>query len=139
MSADEVALAIDWAAGEGWNPGLSDAVSVRAADPGGFLSARLDGRLVGSIASVRYGQGYGFIGLYIVDPSLRGQGIGTLLWDAGMARQSGRTCGLDGVVAMQDAYARSGFVLAHRNVRYGGTLDAFPGGAVVTLALQPAG
>ena len=32
-----------------------------------------------------------------------------------------RTVGLDGVVAQQANYARSGFVLAHRNMRFGGT------------------
>ena len=35
-----------------------------------------------------------------------------------------RTIGLDGVVEQQANYARSGFVLAHRNVRYGGTAAA---------------
>jgi hypothetical protein len=29
--------AIDWAAGEGWNPGIDDAGCFLATDPGGFL------------------------------------------------------------------------------------------------------
>ena len=37
-----------------------------------------------------------------------------------MARFGTRTVGLDGVIAQQGNYARSGFVLAHRNIRYGG-------------------
>ena len=37
MSPDEVALAVEWAAQEGWNPGLHDDFSFHAADPGGFL------------------------------------------------------------------------------------------------------
>ncbi len=37
-----------------------------------------------------------------------------------------RTVGLDGVVAQQENYARSGFVLAHRNVRYGGSPQIDP-------------
>ncbi|MFL5079170.1 MAG: GNAT family N-acetyltransferase, partial [Microvirga sp.] len=45
---------------------------------------------------------------------------GLRLWQAGMARLEGRTVGLDGVVAQQANYARSGFVLAHRNIRFGG-------------------
>ncbi len=120
MTADEVATTIDWAAAEGWNPGLADAGCFRSADPDGFLAARLAGRLVGSISLVGYGSGFGFLGLYIVVPELRGRGIGTQLWSAAMDRQGDRIVGLDGVVAMQDSYARSGFRLAHRNVRYGG-------------------
>ena len=53
-------------------------------------------------------------------PDWRGRGIGMRLWEAGMARLGTRAVGLDGVVAMQDAYRRSGFALAHRNVRYEG-------------------
>ena len=37
MTQDEVELAIDWAAREGWNPGLHDAACYYAADPNGFL------------------------------------------------------------------------------------------------------
>ena len=37
MSAGDVALAVEWAAQEGWNPGLHDAECFRAADPRGFF------------------------------------------------------------------------------------------------------
>ena len=40
-SLDEVRLILDWAAAEGWNPGLSDAEAFLAADPEGFLLGRL--------------------------------------------------------------------------------------------------
>lgn len=49
-----------------------------------------------------------------------GQGLGWALWQAGMAHLGARAVGLDGVVAQQDNYRRSGFALAHRNVRYEG-------------------
>ena len=39
MSGDEVELAIELAAREGWNPGLHDARCFFEADPGGFLIA----------------------------------------------------------------------------------------------------
>src|SRR3954468_917648 len=42
-SLDEVRLILDWAAAEGWNPGLHDAEAFLAADPEGFLLGRLDG------------------------------------------------------------------------------------------------
>src|SRR5829696_7465537 len=119
-SRHEFDLALQWAAQEGWNPGLSDADCFYAADPEGFLLALRDGEPVASISVVRYGSDFGFLGLYIVRPELRGRGYGHQLWQAGMARLEGRTVGLDGVVAQQENYRRSGFSLAHRNIRYGG-------------------
>jgi len=120
MTPAELDLAIEWAAEEGWNPGLADAASFHAADPEGFLMAFRDGAPVASISVVRYAAAFGFLGFYIVRPPFRGRGYGLRLWQAGMARLEGRTVGLDGVVAQQANYARSGFVLAHRNIRFGG-------------------
>ncbi len=34
MALDDLALAVDWAAAEGWNPGVDDARAFMAADPG---------------------------------------------------------------------------------------------------------
>lgn len=120
MTLPELEMVLDWAAMEGWNPGLQDAASFYAADPGGFLLGVLDGEPVASIFAVRYGAGFGFIGGYIVRPEFRGKGYGMAVWRAGMARLAGRNVGLDGVPAQQANYARSGFRLAHRNVRYEG-------------------
>ncbi|GGZ72181.1 GNAT family N-acetyltransferase [Streptomyces subrutilus] len=115
----------DWAEEEGWNPGDSDRFAFAAADPEGFLIGRLDGEPVACISAVRYGTGFGFIGFYIARPAVRGQGYGIRLWRAGMERLSGRLVGLDGVVAQQDNYRRSGFRSAWNNVR----LEGVPEGA----------
>ena len=37
MSEADLELALDWAAAEGWNPGLHDAHCFYAADPEGFF------------------------------------------------------------------------------------------------------
>ncbi|WP_175041622.1 GNAT family N-acetyltransferase [Duganella vulcania] len=120
MSEAELNIALDWAAIEGWNPGLHDAACFYAADPSGFLIGVLDGEPVASIFAVKYGTGFGFIGGYIVKPAWRGHGHGWAMWQAAMARLAGRNVGLDGVVAQQANYAKSGFRLAHRNFRYEG-------------------
>lgn len=120
MTPAELDLAVEWAAREGWNPGLDDAACFRAADPGGFLMAFRDGAPAATISVVNYGPGFGFLGFYICRPDLRGQGIGWRLWQAGMARHGDRVVGLDGVVDQQDNYRKSGFVLAHRNIRHSG-------------------
>jgi hypothetical protein len=101
-------------------PALHDAHCFHAADTSGFSGGYVGGQPVATISVVRYGNAHGFLGLYIVDPAHRGQGLGLQLWQAGMTHLSGRTVGLDGVVAQQDNYRRSGFALAWRNARYEG-------------------
>jgi ribosomal protein S18 acetylase RimI-like enzyme len=117
MSRDEVALAIEWAAQEGWNPGLHDAETFPAADPRGFFVGTLKGKPVASISVVKYEPGFAFLGLYIVRPEWRGRGLGWALWCNATATAAGRQVGLDGVVAQQANYRKSGFELAWRNVR----------------------
>jgi len=124
MSRTELDLGIDWAAAEGWNPGLHDADAFHAADPQGYFVGLLDDEPIGMIAAVRYGEGFGFIGFYIVRPAWRGRGHGLALWQAGMQSLSGRLVGLDGVVAQQANYQRSGFELAYNNIRHQGTAMA---------------
>lgn len=128
MTKDELVLGLDWAADEGWNPGLFDAESFHAADPDGFLLGELDGEPIGSVSAVRYGTEFGFLGFYIVKPAYRGQGYGLRLWRAAMDRLGSRNVGLDDVLAQQNNYCRSGFKLAYRNIRHAGV----GGGSVPT-------
>lgn len=127
LSEAEVGQALDWAAAEGWNPGLDDATPFRAADPDGFLGLFEDGALVATISVVTYGARFAFLGFYIVRPDRRGHGLGFRLWQAGLDHAGTRTVGLDGVVAQQENYRRSGFVLAHRNVRHTGRINGAGG------------
>lgn len=117
MDRSDLDTAVSWAAAEGWNPGLADADAFLATDPGGFLMTRVDGAPAACISVVAYDGTFGFLGFYIAAPAFRGRGLGWSTWQAGMARLGSRVVGLDGVVAQQDNYRRSGFVLAHRNVR----------------------
>jgi hypothetical protein len=43
MRPDEISIAVNWAAAEGWNPGLADDACFAAADPEGFFIGELDG------------------------------------------------------------------------------------------------
>ena len=47
MSHAEVGELVQWAADEGWNPGLHDAELFWATDPDAFIAADLDGELIG--------------------------------------------------------------------------------------------
>lgn len=137
LRPQEIQIAVDWAAAEGWNPGLADSACFGAVDPGGFLVAEADGAPAAVISVVNYDTRFAFLGFYIVRPDLRGRGIGLRLWRAGLAHAGARTIGLDGVLAQQANYARQGFVFAHRNIRFAGTPGPGDAGATVDLADIP--
>ncbi len=123
-SAAEVALMLDWAAEEGWNPGLDDAAAFYAADPEGFFVAEADGAPVAAISVVNHDPTMAFLGLYLCRPDYRGRGIGFALWQHALAHAGDRTVGLDGVAAQQANYAKSGFAPAGATRRFMGQLEA---------------
>ena len=123
MSRNDIDIAINWAANEGWNPGLHDADSFYSADPDGFLLGRLENEPVSMISAIRYGDTFGFIGFYIVKPKFRGSGYGMQIWKAAMRHLEGRNIGLDGVIEQQDNYHKSNFKLAYNNIRQLGNVD----------------
>jgi GNAT superfamily N-acetyltransferase len=118
MTRQEVDIPIEWAAAEGWNPGLYDADCFHAADPHGFFIGLVNNEPVATISAVKYGDSFGFVGFYIVKPKYRGKGYGIEMWNAGLTYLNGRTIGLDGVLSQQRNYQKSGFISACRNVRY---------------------
>lgn len=125
MQRDELDKAVSWARDEGWNPGLHDAAAFWNCDPSGFWALELDGKMIGSLSAVSYANRFGFIGFFIVQPAYRGRGHGSRLWNAVRRNLEqrlvpGAAIGLDGVFAMQDSYAKDGFVFSHRNVRMEG-------------------
>ena len=139
MRPDEISIAVNWAAAEGWNPGLADDACFAAVDPEGFLIGELDGAPAATVSCVNYSASFAFLGFYIVREDLRGRGYGRRMWDAAIAHAGPRVIGLDGVVAQQQNYRKSGFELAYANVRYGGVVAASqaPEAGVMALADVP--
>lgn len=126
MSLADLRLVLDWAAAEGWNPGLGDAEAFYAADPGGFLIGRVGGAPVAAVSVVRHDPGFAFLGLYLCHPDWRGRGHGWAIWQAGLSLAGGRTIGLDGVAAQRKNYRRSGFVGTERTIRHAGAVPISP-------------
>jgi GNAT superfamily N-acetyltransferase len=123
MTRSEVDVLVEWAAREGWNPGIHDAELFWATDPAAFIAADLEGEWIGGGAITSYRGEFGFMGFFIVRPEYRGRGLGNMLWHARRERlltrlRSGASIGLDGVFAMQAYYASGGFVLSHRDMRF---------------------
>jgi GNAT superfamily N-acetyltransferase len=119
MTEAEMALAVDLAAREGWNPGLHDAEAFYRTDPEGFIIALKGDEPVGCVSAVSYGQAYGFIGFFIVLPEYRGGTIGVKIGERALERLAGVDCiGIDGVFAKVRNYVHWGFHLAYRNLRF---------------------
>jgi GNAT superfamily N-acetyltransferase len=139
MTRADLDIAIEWAAAEGWNPGLYDADSFYAADPNGFLLGLLGDEPVATISVVKYGASFGFLGFYIVKPQFRSQGYGIQIWKAGLKYLEGRNIGLDGVTAQQENYKKSGFAWAYANIRQQGmgTGQVPADGGIVSLGTLP--
>jgi GNAT superfamily N-acetyltransferase len=128
-----------WCADEGWNPGDHDGPCFLAQDPEGFFVGRIGGEPVSAVSVVNYGDAFAFLGLYLVKPEFRGRGHGLATWQAALPRAGGRTVGLDGVVAQQDNYRKSGFQDAHRTVRYVGEVTSDGSGPAAAVPLAQAG
>ena len=110
MTRTEVDLAIDFANKEGWNPGIHDAETFYLTDPHGFFVGLWDGVPVSSISAVAYGDSFGFLGFYLVQPQFRGRGLGTEIWKRGLQHLAGRNVGLDAVLAQQKLYETPGIL-----------------------------
>jgi ribosomal protein S18 acetylase RimI-like enzyme len=120
MTRPELDLVLDWAAAEGWNPGLHDADCFYVCDPHGFFLGVLDSEPVASIAAVAYDESYGFLSFYLVKPECRGRGFGLRLWQAALDYLGERHLGLDAVPAQVANYRKSGFRVAYRNFYHRG-------------------
>jgi hypothetical protein len=87
---------------------LADASSFAGAAPEGFLVGELAGEPAATFSVVNYDERFSFVGFYIVRSDLRGRGLGLNIWQEGMARAGSGAIGLDGVVAQQENYCKSG-------------------------------
>ncbi len=117
LGRDEIRLCLNFAAAEGWDPGLHDAAPFYAADNDGFFGAELDGEIIGCISAVRY-ETFGFIGLFIVREDQRRNGYGAALWDYAMQHLHDLPIGLDAVAAQEARYEKEGFRRSFHSARY---------------------
>lgn len=142
MTRAEVATLFGWAAAEGWNPGHYDADSAWSCDPAAFVALRRGDELIGGGSIMTLDPRFGFMGLFIMRPDQRGNGLGTRLWHHRLQLlrsrlASGATIAMEGVYAMVPFYAKGGFVYAHRTLRYEGIAGGAPDAAAVALDQVP--
>ena len=68
----------------GWNQTEQDWQRFLQMNPEGCFAAELDGAVCGTVTTLAYEKHFGWIGMVLVDPAQRGQGIGTRLLLQGM-------------------------------------------------------
>ena len=125
----QIPLVTAWARQEGFTPGSGDVAIYRQTDRQGLWLGWLDQTPIGCIAGVRYNDAYGFIGLFIVRPELRGQGYGIQLWRHALEHLKDVRCiGLEAAPDRIADYASWGFQPASPTQRWqrGGLADLGP-------------
>lgn len=107
----------------GWNQTESDWRRLLDLEPGGCFAAEVEGRVVGTAAATAFGP-VGWLAMVLVDPSMRGRGIGTRLVEHALAyldRCGAGTVRLDATPLGEPIYRRLGFVPEYELARWEGT------------------
>ena len=119
MGRGDLEFCAEQARREGWNPGLHDMAAFHETDPAGWFKAvDGEGKTIGCISAVAYGERFGFVGFFVVLPGHRGGRVGVELGMRALAHLGERTIGQDGVFAKVANYRTWGFELAYRNLRW---------------------
>jgi GNAT superfamily N-acetyltransferase len=97
----------------GWNQTILDWQRLLALSPEGSFVAEQDARIVGTCTTVTYGNALAWIGMMMVHPASRGQGIGKALLQRAvdqLRRHGVRCIKLDATPMGKPLYAGIGFV-----------------------------
>lgn len=101
-----------------WNQTAADWGFFLSFAPGGALAAEEHGHVIGTVATVPYGQ-FTWISMVLVDPAARGRGVGRLLLERGLALvPENVTARLDATPAGEPLYRTLGFEPEHGLARW---------------------
>jgi GNAT superfamily N-acetyltransferase len=107
----------------GWNQTEDDWRRLLLLEPYGCFCAIKDGRVVGTTTTTTYGDELAWIGMVLVDPEYRRQGIAAKLMNVALDYLNGRvtTVKLDATALGQPVYEKLGFQVESLIERWGGT------------------
>ena len=105
----------------GWNQTQEDWERFLASDPQGCFVAECNGQVAGTVATIVYDGRFAWIGMVLVDPALRGKGIGTALLLKAIDYLDARKVPcmkLDATPQGKPLYARLGFQVEYEIERH---------------------
>ena len=120
----DAALALSGA--EGWNQSADDWRRLLRLEPDGCFAARAGGRLIGTVTTTTYGRHMAWIGMMVIHPDHRGQGIGAALMRTALdhlARLGIPSVKLDATPAGRPLYESLGFVAEAEVERWQGVAN----------------
>jgi len=112
MTTDDIPAGMRLKDLAGWNQTPADWRCFLDSSPRGCFAAEVEGKVVGTAATIVYEQRFAWIGMVLVDPEFRGQGIGTCLLGKTIEHLDGlgiRTMKLDATPAGRPIYQKLGF------------------------------
>jgi GNAT superfamily N-acetyltransferase len=107
----------------GWNQTEDDWRRLLMLEPNGCFGATREGRLVGTTTTTTYGDELAWVGMVLVDPQHRRQGIAAKLMSVALDYLNGKvgTVKLDATALGQPVYERFGFQVESLIERWSGT------------------
>ncbi len=119
LEDSDVSMVTYWARNEGFAPGIGDVSIYKNTDKQGLWIGCIDKLPIGCIAGVKYNSLYGFIGLFIVDKSYRGNGYGVKLWSHVIDKLDDVCClGIEAAPDRISDYQKWGFISSSKTTRW---------------------
>jgi len=119
MTPEDIPAGLGLCRASGWNQREADWRALLASNPGGFVVAVSEGRVVGTGGAVRHGPGLAWVCMILVEPGSRGRGIGTRIVEAVLETLADvPVVGLDATPRGRPVYLELGFRDARALARF---------------------
>lgn len=122
----------------GWNQVDADWRLFLRLSPKGCRIAERRGEVVGTVATIRYGDRFSWLSMVLVAPSERNRGIGTQLLNEGLAiLRNENCCRLDATSAGRQLYSKHAFSEEYSLSRMTGVIDSGNFRSVTPVSTRP--